>query len=91
MRASLNKIALIEKLIYNTDSLNPEEKALYGVYKILDCNFELEIENQKRTVDLILKSGRMELRQEINEVYNSLFHPNSKHSLKSRILNLFGN
>ncbi len=91
MRASLNKIALIEKLIFNPNSFNPEEKALYESYKILDSDFELEIENQKKTVDLILKSGRMELRREINEVYSSLFHPNSKNAFKSRILNLFRN
>ncbi|MEO1033261.1 MAG: hypothetical protein AAFX55_17790 [Bacteroidota bacterium] len=91
MRVSLNKIALIEKLIFNSNSLNPEEKALLESYKILDANFELEIENQKKTVDLILKSGRMELKREINEVHDSLFQPNSKNALKSRILNLFCN
>ncbi len=91
MRVSLNKISLIEKLIFNSNSLNLEEKALLESYKILDPDFELEIENQKRTVDLILKSGRMELRQEINEVHNSLFHSNSKNPLKNRILNIFCN
>ncbi|GAA3621778.1 hypothetical protein [Flavivirga jejuensis] len=89
MRVSLNKIALIEKLIFNSNSLNTEEKALFESYKILDSDFELDIENQKKTVDLILKSGRRELKQEINEVYNNLFHPNSKNVLKSRILNIF--
>ena len=91
MRVSLNKIALIEKLIFNSNALNPEEKALFESYKILDSNFELEIENQRRTVDLILKSGRMELKQEMNEVYDSLFHPNSRNAFKNRILSLFGN
>ncbi len=91
MRASLNKIALIEKFIFNSNSLSSEEKVLFGSYKILDSDFELEIENQKKTVDLILKSGRMELRREINEVYNNLFHPNSKNALKSSVLNLFCN
>jgi len=91
MRVSLNKIALIEKFIFNSNSLYPEEKALYESYKILDFDFEIEIENQKRTVDLIMKSGRNELRQEINEVHDSLFHPNSKNAFKSRILNLFYN
>ena len=91
MRVSLNKIALIEKVIFNSKALSLEEKALFESYKILDSNFDSEIENQKRTVDLILKSGRRELREDINEIHNDLFHPHSKNPLKRKILSLFFN
>ena len=89
MRVSLNKIALIEKLIFNANSLSPEEKVLHDSYKILDADFNLEIENQKKTIDLIRKSGREELKQAIDAVHNNIFCEKSRDPLKERVLKMF--
>jgi predicted DNA-binding ArsR family transcriptional regulator len=91
MRVSLNKIALIEKFIFNANSLNPEEEVLFQSYSILDENFQGEIENQRKTVELVRKSGRKELRQEMDEVHAEIFHPHSKNPLKRKIPSLFRN
>ncbi len=89
MRVSLNKTALIEKLLCCPDALQSEEKALAEAYTILDTDFASEIALQKKAVDLILEAGRRELRQEINEVHDELFCPHAKNTLKNRILKLF--
>lgn len=89
MRVSLNKIALIEKLITQPNNLNLEEQALYASYKILDHELEETIADQRKTVELIRQSGKLELMQEINEVHRFLFHPKSTHPLKNKILRLF--
>ncbi|WP_146746619.1 hypothetical protein [Sinomicrobium soli] len=91
MRVSLNKIALIEKLLFHANALSPEEKALFETYSILDPDFEQEIAQQRITIDCIQRLGRKALRREIKDVYNELFHPHAKNTLKSKISSLFRN
>ena len=89
MRASLSKIALIDKFIFQKGLMSQSEKVLLESYRILEPEFELEIENQKKSIRLILKSGRRKLREEIADVHYELFHTNSKSDFKTAVRQLF--
>lgn len=89
MRASFSKIALIDKFIFEGGMMSQSEKILLESYRILEPDFDLEIENQKKSIRLILKSGRKKLKEEIEGVHNELFHPNSKNGFQTEVFQLF--
>lgn len=89
MRASLSKIALIDKFLFDRDRMSPSERMLLESYRILESEFDLEIENQKKSIRLVLKSARRKLKEEIEGVHNELFHPNSKNAFQTEVFQLF--
>lgn len=89
MRVSLSKIALIDKFIFDRDRMCPSERMLLESYRILESEFDLEIENQKKSIGLVMKSARKKLKEEIEGIHNELFHPNSKNAFQTEIFQLF--
>lgn len=89
MRVSLSKIALIDKFIFDRDCMCPSERMLLESYRILESEFDLEIENQKKSIGLVMKSARKKLKEEIEGIHNELFHPNSKNAFQTEIFQLF--
>ena len=89
MRTSLAEIKKDEE--YLLGDLNTGERALMDAQRILDPALDKRIKALECTLDLVRIYGRQQLRKELDDVYQRIFHQIKYQGLKTQILSYFFN
>ncbi|ETZ21411.1 hypothetical protein [Pedobacter sp. V48] len=88
MKTSWNELRLIEDfLLSDTDT---EDILLFEANLLLQPNLKESVFWQQKTYNLVHKYGRLQLRNEIEQVHEKLFTAPEHRSFRQKIMQLFG-
>lgn len=87
MQTSLQKTKQIENYLLKKG--NADDRLLTEAYIQINIDLAEEVQNQKKTYDLIRAYGRRQLRNEIKKVNHKLFHASKYHSFQHKIWSIF--
>lgn len=87
MKTSLNEIRLIEH--YLLSDKKDEESFLFEAKMILQPELKQQVYWQNKTYQMVRNYGRKQLKNEIDNIHETLFNTHAHQSFRQKIMRLF--
>jgi hypothetical protein len=84
---TLREIEQIEKYLF--DQLDPQSRLLFEGHILVDPILNIKVQWQRRIYSIVRRSGRRQLKSELERIHRQLFADPSRKQFQQEILQLF--